>query len=274
MTLLRSSALLPSLPGILPLTGYGLWALLGGGLALDVYLNGRGEVLVPLCLGMLCVAGGLLDSALNASGRRPWRVLAPPWGSRPTRESLLAMATFLPMLAVAGLARGDNDFWATRLAGAVLVACSLATLYVAAQRAPLRDHATPAAQLLAALFSGGLWLWLCVALQHPETIAEEPVAGLLPGPWHLWLLLAGLALCLLEFARHGARMRADTPSTAPPRRQTIAVVLLFAVACVLLAVAGLLREQWLPALLAALVCQAGLWLRQRTAGAPVFVPHA
>ncbi len=260
--------MLPSLPGVLPLTGYGLWVVLGGGLALDAYLNGRGEVLVPLCLGMLFVAGGLLDSALNASGPRHWRLLAPRYGGRPTREGLLAKGTFLPMLAVAGLARGDNDFWATRLAGAALAACSLATLYVATRRAPLRDHATPAAQVLAALFSGGLWLWLCVALQHPETIAEQPLAGPLPGPWHLWLLLAGLVLCLAELTR-----RRDASSAPSPRWRTMATTLLFAVPCVLLAVASLLHQQWLPALLAALACQAGLWLRQRTTGAPVFAPH-
>jgi hypothetical protein len=133
-------------PVVLPPTGFGMWALLGGGLALAVYPNGRGEVLVPLTFGLLCVLAGLL-------------YMAPRRGARPTREGLLAMATFLPMLAVAGLARGDNDFWATRLAGAVLAVCSIATLCMARRR-----MATAPADVLAALLSGGLWLWLCIAL--------------------------------------------------------------------------------------------------------------
>jgi hypothetical protein len=37
-----------------------VWALLGSGLALNVYPNGRGEVLVPLTFGLLCVLAGLL----------------------------------------------------------------------------------------------------------------------------------------------------------------------------------------------------------------------
>ena len=56
----------------------------------------------------------------------------------------MALACYLPMLAVAGLTRGDNDFWATRLAGAALMLCSVGNLIYSAQWPP------PAAAAVAA----------------------------------------------------------------------------------------------------------------------------
>jgi hypothetical protein len=250
---LKRSVVAPSLFAALPLTGFGVWALLGSGLALNVYPNGRGEVLVPLTFGLLCVLAGLL-------------YMAPRRGARPTRESLLAMATFLPMLAVAGLARGDNDFWATRLAAAALAVCSVVTLCVQRTDTGTAGRTTLSpANVLAALFSGGLWLWLCIALQQQE-VAVLPTFGTLTvaAPWRLLLMLAGVALGVLEYTgRHRDRRR----------HAAFTAALLFALPCVLLAWSGLRHEQVLPALLAALSCEAGLWLLQRLPHPPAKNPY-
>ena len=102
----------------------------------------------------------------------------------PTREAMLALAGFLPMLAVAGLTRGDNAFWATRVAGAALMLCSVGNLIYAGEvrhlrlRRRLRASAMqPSGRVIGALYSGGLWLWLCAAADHTPAAAEEPCAS-------------------------------------------------------------------------------------------------
>ena len=106
---------------------------------------------------------------------------------------MLALATFLPMLAVAGLVRGDNIFWATRLAGAVLALCSLASLaytgyHFRRQLAPALQRAAASLSLSRLVFAGYAGgLWLCTLAQG-ELIAPR---GLYP-----WILLLTLALLL------------------------------------------------------------------------------
>ena len=186
-------------------TGYGLWMVLGTALALGTYPDGRGEVLVPLSIGLIFVASGLIATWLRLPFAGDWHGWDPARPMMPTLEGMIAMANFLPMLALAGLARGGNDFWATRLAGAVLMLCSLATL-VATARGLSRGlsvtvasvaNALPLGRATWALFAGGLWFWLCVALQSDTPM--EPF-----NPWRLALLAVALALGIVE----GMRWRA------------------------------------------------------------------
>jgi hypothetical protein len=185
---------------ILAASGFGLWTWLGLALALGLYPAGRNGTLMPLLVGTLLISTGLLVACL------PWRVASDWYGwhprrdSRPNRAALLALATYLPMLAVAGLARGHNIFWATRLAGAVLAACSLSSLAYSGYRfcrqlsLPAQRAATslPISRLVFAGYAGGLWLWLCVlALGEPA-----PRHGLYP--WIMLLLALALLLGLLE----------------------------------------------------------------------------
>ncbi|MGH8324320.1 MAG: dibenzothiophene desulfurase, partial [Steroidobacteraceae bacterium] len=46
-------------------SGYGLWFLLGLGLALDPHIVGRNEALTVLVVGAVFVAAGLLASTLH-----------------------------------------------------------------------------------------------------------------------------------------------------------------------------------------------------------------
>lgn len=181
---------LPDLLSALPVPGYGLWMLLGAGLAANVRLDGRGEVLAPLSLGLLFVAAGLLLARLGRDATGRWQALLPPRDALPATTSMLAMGTFLPLLAVAGLVRGDNDFWATRLAGALLAVGSAATLAAACRSASLSAWAWR--DTLAALFAGGLWLWCFLAAQQTGQAGVDHSR-----PWLLALLAAGVLTALL-----------------------------------------------------------------------------
>ncbi len=199
MTYWRAETVAP-LWRILTTSGYGLWAWLGLALVLGLYPAGRNGTLMPLSAGALLVSAGLLVACLPWRGASDWFGWRPRRGHRPNRAALLALATYLPMLAVAGLARGDNMFWATRLAGAALTLCSLASLIYGGYRfrgqlAPSAQRVAtslPASRLVFAGYAGGLWLWLCT-LALSELAAPS---GLYP--WILLLLALALLLGLLE----------------------------------------------------------------------------
>jgi hypothetical protein len=185
--------------------GYGLWMVLGTSLALGLYPDGRGEVLVPLSVGVVLVSLGLVATCLRLPFAADWHGWNPSKRMMPTVEGLVAMANYLPMLALAGLARGGNDFWATRLAGVALAVCTFATLVYTARSAARGltanmaavANAQPLGRIVSAVFAGGLWFWFCVALQS-ETSLESLT------PWRLGLLAVALALGIVE----GMRWRA------------------------------------------------------------------
>lgn len=177
--------------------GYGLWCLLGGALAIGIYPPGRGNVLGPLAIGFAFVSVGLLSSMLHL-GRptRAWRAFSQWDSSWLSREGLASVATYLPMLAVAGLARGDNHYIPTRIAGAALCLCALATLWCTARIytslkpiAAWRDPRVLPLYLLFGLLSGGLWLWAYLAF-NPGTLAWPYALALLA----LAVIAAGVKL--------------------------------------------------------------------------------
>jgi len=185
---------------VLAASGFGLWAWLGLALALGLYPADRNGTLMPLLVGTLLISTGLLVACLPWRGASDWYGWRPRLDSRPNRAALLALATYLPMLAVAGLARGQNVFWATRLAGAALTACSLASLAYTGYRfcrqlsPPARRAASslPISRLVFAAYAGGLWLWLCVL------VVDEPAPRHGLYPWIMLLLAMALLLGLLE----------------------------------------------------------------------------
>jgi hypothetical protein len=214
----RAYPLPPAYPAallrMLALSGYGLWMLLGLALALGIYRGGRSEALVPLALGAVFVSSGLLVACLHLPGLSDWHGWFPARRSRPTREALLALAAYLPMLAVGGLVRGDNAFWATRVAGAALALCSAASLVYTVHRyrrrlsegALRRSAQLPVSRVVAAWYAGGLWLWLCLAAQDGAVHA----AG--SRPWIMVLLVLALLLGLIE----GLRWQALNPPEGRP----------------------------------------------------------
>lgn len=254
---------------MLALSGYGLWMLLGLALALGIYRGGRSEALVPLALGAVFVSAGLLVACLHLPGLSDWHGWLPARRSRPTREALLALAAYLPMLAVGGLVRGDNAFWATRLAGAALALCSAASLVytVHSYRRRLSDGVLrrsaqlPVSRVVAAWYAGGLWLWLCLAAQDG---AVHPAGT---RPWIMVLLILALLLGLIE----GLRWQALNPPQARASLQRmrgrtarfVAALFTYAVPSLALLVVDL-SDAGLPLVaLAAVSCLLGRTIEQR-----------
>ncbi|WP_243048415.1 hypothetical protein [Dyella sp. RRB7] len=243
--------------------GLGLWMLLGLALAVGVYPSGRGDALVPLALGALLLIIGLVAACVRAPWMPTWHGWRIGKDTRPTREALIVLASFLPMLAVAGLARGDNTFWATRLAGAALTLCSLVSLTVAGyadikRRMPGLDtrliSQLPLSRVVSAAYGGGLWLWLCAAGQDGGDAAD-------PRPWIVGLLLLALLRGLVE----GMRWQAVLQRLPVPRarlevqpRRYLAASLIYALPCLALILASFDDGRLFMAALATLSCMAGM----------------
>ncbi|HUA79996.1 MAG TPA: hypothetical protein VL997_06470 [Dyella sp.] len=239
---------------VLALCGYGLWMLLGLALALGLYSPGRGEALVPLALGCAFVSAGLLAACLRLRAISEWHGWHIGKAQRPTREALLALATYLPMLALGGLVRGDENFWTTRLTSTVLVLCSLFCLISSAYGYRTRRLAhragvagqLPVSRVLSAWYGGGLWLWVCLAFQTDLTreMAE-------PWPWAIGLLLMAMLLGLVDGVGWQS-LRGASFGDPQPRpqglqsRRFLAAALICAVPCLsLLLVPVLPGGRWL-----------------------------
>lgn len=176
--------------------GYGLWCLLGAALALGIYPHGRDTVLGPMGMGLLFVSAGLVASTLHL-GRplRAWRAFSQWDTSWLSREGLASLATYLPAFAVAGLARGDNLFLPTRIAGALLAICAIVTIVCTARIytslkpiAAWRDPRVLPLYLLFGLLSGGLWLWAYLAFDPGHALAPAfPLALILLAMIAAWL---------------------------------------------------------------------------------------
>ncbi len=264
----RSESVAP-LWRILSVSGYGLWSWLGLALALGFYPAGRNGTLLPLSVGTALVGAGLLVACLPWRGAADWYGWRPRRDSRPTHAAMIALMTFLPMLAVAGLARGDNVFWATRLAGAVLsLSCVVSLAYTgyhyqqqlssASQRAAT---SLPINRLVYAGYSGGLWLWLST-LAHGELASP---AGLYP--WILLLLGFALLLGLLEgmdwqslsrSESHGRISRDRTLGTT----RFMAAFFTYVLPCVALLLARREGVDLIAAAVAVPSCLLGKWLER------------
>lgn len=258
-----SAGLAPMLLEVLALCGYGLWMLLGLALALGLYSSGRGDALVPLALGCAFVSAGLLAACLRLRVISEWHGWQVGRMQRPTREALLALATYFPMLALAGLVRGDENFWTMRLVSMVLVLCSLSCLISSAYGYRTRRLAhqagvagqLPISRVLSAWYGGGLWLWVCLAFQTDLTGAAAN-----PWPWAIGLLLMAMLLGLVDGvgwqSLRGASLGdpLQRPQGLQPRR-FLAATLICAVPCLsLLLVPVLPGGRWLAP------CAAGAYI--------------
>ncbi|WP_233840296.1 hypothetical protein [Dyella sp. 2HG41-7] len=236
---------------VLALCGYGLWMLLGLALALGLYSSGRGDALVPLALGCVFVSAGLLAACLRLRVMSEWHGWQIGRTQRPTREALLALATYFPMLALGGLVRGDENFWTMRLVSMTLVLCSLSCLITSAYGYRTRRLAAqagvaaqlPVSRLLSAWYGGGLWLWVCLAFQTDLTSAMAE-----PWPWAIGLLLMAMLLGLVDGVGWQS-LRGASPLPRPKGlqlRRFLAAALICAVPCLsLLLVPVLPGGRWL-----------------------------
>lgn len=242
--------------------GFGLWMLVGLALAVGVFPDGRGDALVALGLGGLLAAASLVAACMRSPWMPSWHGWTISRGTWPTSDALIALATLLPVLGVAGLVRGDNAFWATRLAGVALALCSLSSIIITARgdarrQAPGIDDRLakqlPLSRAVSATYGGGLWLWSCVAGQ--EGANRHPVA------WIIGLLLLALLRGLIE----NLRWQAVVPRMPGPRtrfelqpRRYIAALLAYAVPCLALVLASFGRGLMPITLVAAVSCVVGM----------------
>ncbi|MDN5923560.1 MAG: dimethyl sulfoxide reductase anchor subunit, partial [Xanthomonadales bacterium] len=166
--------------------GYGLWLWLGLALALGIYPLGRSIVLVPLAFGFVLVSVGLLASTSHlGKPQRAWRGFSQWRSSWLSREAVLAVVTYVPMVAVALLAHGDHGDAPTRAAGLLLAVFAGATVFATAHIyhalkpiAAWRNALVVPGYLLMAMASGGLWLWLFLAVRyHSHGLHREGVAS-------------------------------------------------------------------------------------------------
>lgn len=230
-------------------TGHGLWMLQGAALALGIFRHGRSASLVPLGLGAVFVSLGLLLALIRFPGVPAWHGWRPGRGRRPGAEALIAMAAYLPMLALAGLARGDNDFWPTRVAGAALMLGSLVSLLYRSGRLhhqPRSVMRLSGGRVVSALYGGGLWLWACLAAGRGGGAGIDDPAS---QPWLLLLLALALVLGLFEGMRWQALRPPASPGGGVEPVRMLAAVLTYAVPCL----AVLFSDKGLPAGLATLV---------------------
>lgn len=235
-------------------SGYGIWTVTGVMLAFNLDIDGRGDVLVPLLTGLIFIAAGHVGVLLSDLGPRRWRAAVRLLkGSQPRSDSLLAWITFVIMLALAGLVRGNNAFWATRAVSALLSLSCIATLL--AIPTWRRYRSVPArlrrGGLLASLFCGGLWLWFMITLQHQPARPDGGVDPLLLG-----LLVVGLVAGLSTPAPPGRPVSDDRMN------QWLVIVLAFAAPCALVTAASMWRGHSAMALAALLSCQIGLSINE------------
>jgi hypothetical protein len=252
---------------VLALCGYGLWMLLGLALALGLYSTGRGEALVPLTLGCLFVSAGLLLACLRLPIMPEWHGWQIGRSLRPTREALLALASYLPMLGLAGMVRGSESFWATRLTSVALVLCSVASLVSSAYGYRSRRMAQagvtmqiPLSRVLSACYGGGWWLWVCVIFQGNLSGAEiEPL------PWAIGLLMLALLLGLADGLDWQQSLRKPSPreqwrhSNDLQGRRFLAATLICAMPCLSMLIVPLVPwGRWLS------LCAAGAYVVGKT----------
>ena len=148
--------------------GYGLLFLLGVALAVDPHSIERTGALFAIAVGATFATAGLVSSLLHlGQPQRAGRALSQWRSSWLSREGVAALATFLPVLALAWLLwRGDAGT-GLRIAAALLAACAMLTvwctarIYTSLKTIPAWHNALVLpGYLLFALLGGSVWLWL------------------------------------------------------------------------------------------------------------------
>jgi sulfite dehydrogenase (quinone) subunit SoeC len=178
-------------------SGYGLLLLLGVLLLVDPWSLDRGATLSLLLAGSTLAIFGLIASLAHLGHpERAWRALSQWRSSWLSREGVVALLGFGPVLLIALAELTEADPAWLRSAGALLALSSLATVYCTAriytslQPIPAWRHPLVVPGYLGFALLGGL-LWLC-ALGAPMGVAVAPPAVLL-------IVLLAVAMALLKW---------------------------------------------------------------------------
>lgn len=255
---------------VLTVSGYGLWAWLGGVLALGLHRIGRADSVMPLTLGAVLASAGLL-AGLRQRGDRQWNTWQATAWRHPAHTVLLSVLAFVPVLLV--LLVGDDVRHAglDRLAGTMLMLASLASLVYSTHRyrsglsvrLQRASASLPVSRLVMALYGGGMWLWLCTMLQG----GLEPSGQVYP--WVLLLLILSLLLGFLEGMRwqslhapDGNMVEASADGLPPAR--FVAAILIYVIPCSALMLTERFGDGLLFASLAVPSCLLGKMLEQHS----------
>jgi DMSO reductase anchor subunit len=195
--------------------GYGLIALVGVLLPFGLIPTARGFGLAALALALALVTGGLLASMLHLGHpERAWRAFFQWRSSWLSREGLLALATYVPVsaLAIRWVVLDRVDAWAraaSLLAAVLALTTILSTAMIYRSLKPVHQwhnaHVIPG-YLCLGVMSGALWLHALVQLTgEPE--------GVIGG---LAIVLIALAACAkLRYWRFiDTTIAASTPESA------------------------------------------------------------
>jgi DMSO reductase anchor subunit len=192
--------------------GYGLWFLLGAGLALAPVRLGREPALLALTVGAAFAAAGLVASTLHlGQPRRAWRAFSQWRSSWLSREGIAASASFVPAAALGMLLWRGADAGALRAGGLALAVLAAATvtctakIYTSLKTIPAwRDALVLPGYLLLGLLGGSSAGWLIGALAHDA--GDRPLPGL--------VATLALAAALLKRAYWRRLDRAPPAATA------------------------------------------------------------
>jgi DMSO reductase anchor subunit len=172
--------------------GYGLLFLLGLLIAIAPELAQRKASLIELGVGALFVVAGLLSSTLHlGQPQRAWRAFSQWRSSWLSREGVVSVASFAPMLALAGaLWCGDHPA-VLRSAGLVLVLLAgitvicTARIYSSLKTIPAwHNRFVLPGYLVMGLLGGAVWLLALVG------IFDDSIAKPLLQPLLCWVVIA------------------------------------------------------------------------------------
>ncbi|HEY8009854.1 MAG TPA: DmsC/YnfH family molybdoenzyme membrane anchor subunit [Rudaea sp.] len=206
--------------------GYGLLFLLGLGLIVDPQLVARNEVLLVLVVGAGAAAAGLMASLFHlGQPQRAWRALSQWRSSWLSREGVSALASFVPVCALAVLIWRGVDTTVVRACALALAALATATVFCTAQiYASLKTiHAwnnrqVVAGYLLLGLLAGAAWLLCAHALFWPLFEAGDVTPNRVQCVLAVLVLLLALTATVwkisywrfLDRSRHAATIESAT----------------------------------------------------------------
>ncbi|HUD43239.1 MAG TPA: DmsC/YnfH family molybdoenzyme membrane anchor subunit [Dokdonella sp.] len=181
--------------------GYGLWVLIAIAVAIGAAPADRLTIVAALLTGLALTSIGLLASVAHlGKPLRAWRALGQWRSSWLSREAVLALACVPLCLLLAWRVESVHSGLRIRIGFAVFALLAAATVVCTARiYASLRTvrawrdwRATPLYGLYA-LQTGGLWLWLLVAIAAPRT-AEGAIGAAAGSSAWLAALAAGIVL--------------------------------------------------------------------------------
>lgn len=197
--------------------GYGLLFLIGALVAADPHALTRTQGLLALAVGALFAAAGLTASMFHlGQPQRAWRALSQWRSSWLSREGVSAVASFMPVFALAYLFGFGGSILCVRSAGALLALLALATVGCTARiYSSLRTihawhnrYVLPGYWLLALLGGAAWWQFLQRAVD-PSAASPRVLLGLLPVAALASWLLKRVYWRFIDTTRHDA-----TPESA------------------------------------------------------------